>query len=278
MSVLLAIILGIVQGVSEFLPISSSGHLVVFQHYLVGLLGKISAPLTFDVLLHLATGIATVFYLRSEVICLPDALSSSEQGYRVRRLFALICAATLPAVVAVVLFKEDIEQSFHSLRTAASGFLVTALVLEFAHRHQRRLSGGAEVISSQPLAWQFPTMMQAVIIGCAQVVAICPGVSRSGTTIAAALLLGLSAQSAVRFSFYLLLAAVAGASVLELRKIELSSMQDALAYSVGFFVTLTVAWFSLRILVKVVEEMKLRYFSVYTAGLGLLLHALVLMN
>jgi undecaprenyl-diphosphatase len=272
MSVTLAVILGFVQGLTEYLPVSSSGHLVVLQQFLARYFGAVELPVAFDVFLHLATLLVTVLYLRVElwqIVC--GLLAKTERGAYIRRLTLLVCVATVPAVAVVLAFGKEVEESFSSVVVAANGFFVTALFLAVAHRRQLKLSlgGGGD---SAALNWRLPSFPQALLIGLAQAVAILPGVSRSGSTIAAALILGLPALSAVKFSFYLMIPAVAGACVLELDKLFNLPSADLLAYSSGFGVTLVVGWFALAVLVKMVQTARLNYFALYTLALGLLLH------
>ena len=271
MTITLAVLLGIVQGLTEFLPVSSSGHLVVSRHLLGSLFGTIEAPLAFDVLVHVATGLVTAFFLRTELIDMVKAFfARTAFGAKVRSLSLLVVVATLPAVVAGLLFKDRIEQSFTSMEVALNGFLITAVLLESAHRRQVKLGAGPQG-GIDSLDWQLPTVAQALVIGLAQACAIIPGISRSGSTIAVALLLGLGAVTAVRFSFFLLLPVVFGALVLQLDELAGFSAESMPALFCGFLVTAAVAYGALHSLVWLVQGAKLRYFAVYTLILGTLL-------
>lgn len=187
------VLLAVLQGITEFLPVSSSGHLVLAQK----LLGFPAPPLAYDVCFHLGTLLAVVgFFFR-------DLRELALRFYRREnlRLLTLLAAATLPAAAAGLLFRERIESLFSRASFLGWAFWFTAAVL-LASRFLRR---------KRP----FPGLVAALLIGLAQAVAILPGVSRSGMTIAVALLLGLSFDFSFRFSFLLSIPAVLGAVVLE---------------------------------------------------------------
>jgi len=274
MPIELAIILGIVQGLTEFLPVSSSGHLVVFQHYLEPIFGASKTPLAFDVLVHLATLVVTLCYLFPDIrAVLSHAHRRTPEGETVRQLILRTIVGTVPAVLVVLLLKDQIEAAFDSLSAAGIGFLITACVLESAHRKQIKFRP-PQSDKDSVLSWKLPSLPQAFIIGCAQSVAILPGVSRSGSTIATALLLGLPAESAMRFSFFLFIPAVLGASVLELGDLSALPESDMSAYLLGFVITIVVGFFAMRLLTRLVSSAKLRYFAIYTALLGLAINLL----
>ncbi len=271
MSPLFSLILGALQGATEFLPVSSSGHLVLAQTYLSSYLGNIEAPLEYDVLLHLATLLVVLFFLRGDILDTLKALFiSGERGLRARRLTGLVCLGTLPAAVAVLFFKSSIEDSFHSVEVAGFGFLITSFLLESAHRKQR---DGARSMSLEIDGWELPTLKQALLIGCAQALAVTPGVSRSGSTIGMGLYLGLPAESSVRFSFFLFIPAVLGASVLQLGSLADLSSENVLPYGLGFAMAILVGALCLRLLLAMVNSVRLRVFSIYTflLGVGVLL-------
>lgn len=185
-----SILLGIIQGLTEFFPVSSSGHLHALRH----MTGFDDGGLAFDVALHLATLLAVLLYFRRDIL----GLLSTREG---ARLLALISAATLPAVVVALAFKDAREALPIWAPIAGWAFSGTYLLLS------RRFAPSTE---GQPLAWR-----QALLIGVAQSMAIFPGVSRSGITITAGLLLGLGRVEAARFSFLLSIPAILGAGALE---------------------------------------------------------------
>ncbi len=194
------LLLAVVQGFTEFLPVSSSGHLVLFQHFL----GVREGDVFFDIILHVGTLGSILLVYRREILRLFQ-FDRAARGYLVS-----LSVGTLPAVIVGLLFKTRIEELFHNPQFAAGGLVVTAVVL-FSTRFSR---------SSENLddCWEprAPDLRRALLIGVAQAFAIMPGISRSGSTIAAALWTGLPRAEAARFSFLLSIPAVGGALVLHL--------------------------------------------------------------
>ncbi len=190
------LLLALIQGISEFLPISSDGHLVLAQHFL-----EFAGPrLATDVALHIGTLAAVVLVFRRELLALAVQAWGGE-----RRELGLLFLGSLPAAVVGLGLKDYIEPLFDSGRAAALGLLGTALCLWIGERARRRAPAPRST-----LGWR-----DALLIGSAQALAILPGVSRSGTTIATALVRGTDAHAAARFSFLLSVPAVAGAVLLE---------------------------------------------------------------
>lgn len=200
------VLLAVLQGITEFLPVSSSGHLVLAQK----LLGFAAPPLAYDVCFHLGTLLAVVVYFFRDLRELALRFTRRENF----RLLVLLAVATLPAAAVGLLFRERIESLFSGASFLGWAFWFTAAVLLASRflRRQRRL----------------PDVAAALLIGAAQAVAILPGVSRSGMTIAVALLLGLSFDFSFRFSFLLSIPAVLGAVVLEAGDIPWRSGQAPL--------------------------------------------------
>lgn len=271
MSLLLATVLGIVQALTEFLPVSSSGHLVVFQTFLGPYFQSHHTDVTFDILVHTATLLATILYLRRDVwALLRFPLEQSPRGERARKLLVLLVVGSIPAAMVGIGYGDLIKSLFSSYLVAATGFLMTAFFLEGAHRLQLKSDAATTDLLEED--FPLPSVRQALLIGCAQAVALIPGVSRSGSTIASALLLGLPVSSAIRFSFLLSLPAVGGATLLELDELLSQGGDDIEAYLCGFLSAFFVGYFSLLTLVKMVKAVKLRVFSIYTLLLGLALH------
>lgn len=207
------LVLAVVQGLTEFLPVSSSGHLVLFQH----LLNTREGDVFFDVVLHLGTlGSVLVVYRRDVVRLL--RLDKPALGYVLS-----LALGTLPAVAVGLLAKDAIESVFSSPAFAGAGLLVTAVVL-FSTRAARPRPADGSAWEPRPLApWR------ALVIGSAQAFAILPGVSRSGSTIAASLWTGLERAEAARFSFLLSVPAILGALVLHIADGELSGLEGGVA-------------------------------------------------
>jgi len=194
------LILAVVQGLTEFLPVSSSGHLVLMQH----LLGTREGDVFFDVVLHIGTLGSVLVVYRREVLRLLR-LDRAALDYVLS-----LAVGTLPAVVVGLLAKDTVERVFASPTFAAAGLLLTAAVLVSA-----RAARPAPAVREDAWEPRAPAAWRALVIGCAQALAILPGVSRSGSTIAASLWTGLERGEAARFSFLLSVPAILGALVLQ---------------------------------------------------------------
>ncbi len=230
------LLLAVVQGLTEFLHVSSSGHLVLFQHFL----GVREGDIFFNVILHVGTLGSILVVYRREILRLLK-FDRAATGYLVS-----LAVGTLPAVFFGLLFKSRIEDLFHSPVFAAGGLVLTAGIL-FSTRYSS---------SSEPLGepWEprAPALPRALMIGVAQAFAILPGISRSGSTIAAALWAGLPRAEAARFSFLLSIPAVGGALVLQLLDGQTSSPDETgklllaglAAFAVGL---LAIRWTALAV-------------------------------
>ncbi|HEY8237974.1 MAG TPA: undecaprenyl-diphosphatase UppP [Candidatus Limnocylindrales bacterium] len=207
-----AIVLGIVQGLTEFLPVSSSGHLIIVPE-LLGWRDPFIESLAFSVMLHVATLLALLVYFRADWLRLiPAGLAAiRDRSFKDdpdRRLAWLLAASTVPAVIVGVLFNDLIENSFREARLVAITLVIGAAVLWLADRVGRR---------DRPIeGMTFPI---AIGIGAAQALALVPGISRSGISISAGLFAGLDRTAAARFAFLMATPITAGAGVWELRKI-----------------------------------------------------------
>ena len=257
MDLLWAALLGLVQGLTEFLPVSSSGHLVLAGH----LIGLPSTGLVFELLLHLATLAAVVFYYRSDVMGLfkavPRALRAPRIGYHEDpevRLGLLIIAASIPTAVIGLAFKDHFEALTAYPQAVGGALLVTAVLLLATHFIQPRQSD--------------LNLRVALLIGLAQGLAITPGISRSGATIALALLLGIATTQAARFSFLISIPAIAGAAILKLR--DGLDQLEFLPAVVGFLVASISGYLALRWLVALVKARRFAAFAPYCAVVGLL--------
>ena len=193
-----AIILGIVQGITEFFPISSSGHLVVLQN----LLGLKEGMLSFDIFLHFGTLISIVIFFRKDII---------KMLITDRSMLWFIMIGSIPTFIIGILFKDVVESLFSSSRIVGVSFMITGCFLLLAsifaaYRKKAR--------RERPLGF-----INSIIVGIAQGIAVVPGISRSGATIGTALVAGLDADTALRFSFLLALPAILGANLLKVRHI-----------------------------------------------------------
>jgi undecaprenyl-diphosphatase len=269
-----SLILGIVQGITEFLPISSDGHLSITQKFLNWLSGKSQTGeenLFFIVMVHLGTLAAILVYYRKVGLEATKGLLGSTEvapGYdrpSVIRTCLLAILATIPAVIVGLLLKKKIEAAFASLAAAGVGFLITGAVLLVTTRMKGGEKGPAQT-----------TWLDALLIGLAQAFAPLPGVSRSALTITAALALGFNRSWAVGFSLLMAIPVIAGAGVLELKDVTPAMLAPeslgptllatVVAGLVGFG---AIVW-----LVRLARAGALWYFSVYLFALGIAVLAL----
>jgi len=255
MSIFTAIILGVVQGVTEFLPVSSSGHLVLLQKIF-----RISEPaLFFDTMVHVGTLAAVVAALWRDIWAI------------LRRLFqpltAYLVLATIPAVIFALVFKKSIEAAFESGKFLGFAFLATTALLIVSELLSRRTRGILK--KAEDTNW-----LDALIIGLLQAAAIFPGVSRSGATISGALSRRLDRDFAARFSFLLSIPAILGALVMQLKDLakgaQATAGVGAAAVFAGTLSAAIVGFFAVRYMLKIIREKSLFGFAVYTGILGAL--------
>jgi undecaprenyl-diphosphatase len=253
-NLLSAVFLGVIQGLTEFLPVSSSGHLAIAQHFLPGFQ---QPGLLFDVVLHLGTLGAVVIYLRHEVLILLSGLKPGPDGRGGRKLIWLLIIGTLPAVVEALLVGDWIEKTFENLWIVGAGLCATGVMLLLSKRFSKLGRGLADVRPSD-----------AAVIGLVQCVALLPGVSRSGTTIVGGLGRGLAHGSAARFSFLLSIPAILGAAVFNLR--EVSHVDGSLmgSYIAGFLASFAVGYLAIGIVIKVLASQKFHRFGYYCLAMG----------
>ncbi len=260
MAILRALILGILQGATEFLPISSSGHLV-----LVPWLLEWPAPgLAFDTVVHWGTAVAVIAYLwRDWVALIREAVRSLRDRSLAdanARLAWCVVLGTVPAVVIGYLLEDFFERMFARPVAAASFLLVTAAILvasEHWGRRERDLG---------TLTWR-----DALLIGLAQATAILPGLSRSGATIAAGLGRGLKRESAARFSFLLATPIILGAGALQVVKLMQAGdlMAQIPVLIMGFLAAGAIGWVCIHFLLRYLQKRRLYPFAIYCAVVGL---------
>lgn len=260
-----ALVLGVVQGITEFLPVSSDGHLLVTQkafEWLTGVKRSGDENLFVIVMLHLGTLAAILFFYRRTI---SEALHGLRGGGDVPpgfrrpelvRVGILAAIATSPLVPLALFFKKRLEEAFESDTAAGYGFLITAAVLLFTSWLARRdgAKGPAQT-----------TWLDALLIGLAQMFAPLPGVSRSGLTIATALALGLSRTWAVGFSLLIAVPAILGGAVFELKHVEVASLApERLAQTAAATILAgVVGYFAILWLVKVVKSGRIWWFAIY---------------
>jgi undecaprenyl-diphosphatase len=250
MSLFHALLLGLLQGLTEFLPVSSSGHLAIAQHFLPGFT---QPGLLFDVLLHVGTMLAVVLYFRRELLALATAPFRTGETARVeRRVLLLLIAASLPTAVIGLAFKDFFEGLFTNLPVIALMLLVTGTLLFLAQRLQRGDRREADL-----------TIGDALLVGTVQGLAIIPGISRSGSTIAALLLRGVNGETAARFSFLLALPAVFGAALLQLRHLQGLPAGELPVYLAGTAAAFAAGLASIHLLLGIIRRRRLAAFAIY---------------
>lgn len=283
MSLLDALLLGVVQGLTEFLPVSSSGHLVIAQT----LLGINTSAVTFDVAMHLATLLAVVIYFWKDLSAVaaafvrrgnagPEARAGTGSGADAaakRRLFWYILAGTVPAGVAGVLFQDWFESLFTSVHLVGWTLIGTGFILwlgELAYGGRAKSAAAKSRLNKRGL--ERITLTDALLVGIGQAVAIVPGISRSGTTIGAGLAVGLKRDAAARFSFLLSIPAILGAGLLQLKAVVQSGFDVSLGvFLVGGLAAFVSGLAAIATLLAVIKRSHLAWFSVYVWIVGLLI-------
>ena len=274
MDILQAIIIGLVQGLTEFLPVSSSAHLIFTQQAL----GLSDVGLAFDVLLHVGTLVAVVAYFFSDIISMIKGfflslidLKDGKFMEEVRRdpykkLAWLTIIATIPVGIVGVLFNDLVESLFTGITVPAFFLLITGCLLYVS---QRMNSGGIDLSNI--------TLKEALIMGCGQALAVMPGLSRSGTTIAAGLFSGLDKEFAAKFSFILSIPAILGAGVFQLKDLSGGNMEIE-ACIAGFIVAVISGYLAISVLLKLIREKSLDIFAYYCwiVGAVILVGSLIL--
>ncbi len=255
-----AIILGFIQGVTEWLPISSIGHLRITEHFL-----GLAVPLLFDVTLHVGTLIIILLFFRKDIKTILAALVKGDFKSENGKLIPLIIVGTIPTALIGVVFSNAIEAYFSNFLPIAGAFLTCGVVLYLSKTGQERKEN--------------ITYMEALAIGAAQGIALIPGLSRSGLTIAIALLLGIRREKAFKFSFLLSVPAVIGALGLTLYEQHETLTLVGVGLTeilVGVSVSLVVSYFALKLLWKALAGKKFYLFAFYCWLLGAMLLALSL--
>ena len=277
MSMLSAIFLGLVQGISEFLPISSSGHLSLFQHFfnMTGTDGN----MFFDVLLHLGTLIAIFVYYWKEILDLLKELVrligtlfgkgegkgpvTAKGGRKLQltpdsRMILMIIVATIP-LVFVLPIKDKVESLYGNVVFIGCALLVTGTILFVSDR----LSRGRKTA-------QNATMLDALLVGIGQAVAVVPGLSRSGTSISVGMLRGFQRSFAVRFSFIMSIPAVLGANIISIKDVVETGIDTSLMpmYIVGTIVAAVSGYFAIRLVNLLADKGKFGNFAYYCWGVG----------
>lgn len=264
MELIKAVILGIVQGATEFLPVSSSGHLVLGSH----ILGFQEQGIVFDVLVHLGTLVSVVAVFRRELAIMAKApfhwmlnrLDDDDRHYLLWDLYVVI--ATIPAVIVGLFYKEQIEKMFTSVTIVCFMLIITGLMMITA----RFITDRGRPVNGP----------RAFLMGCGQAFAIIPGVSRSGTTIFTGMLLGINRETAARFSFIMSIPAILGAAVLNFGEVlaHPPAPGTLLVYGAGTVAAALTGYLAIILLLDVIRKNRLQWFGYYclaVAFIGLIL-------
>ena len=253
MDTLQAIILGIVQGLTEFLPVSSSGHLQLANEILGTDLNP-ESNLTFSLTLHAATVLSTIVILWAEIWKLLKGIFSrtftAEQAYVLKIVISMI-----PVGIVGLFFKDYIEAAFSSIAVVGVMLLITAALLSFAYYAKPR--------QKEELSYR-----DAFIIGLAQAVAVLPGLSRSGSTIATGLLLGNKKESVAHFSFLMVLPPILGNALLDCLKGDFGGGVETLPLVAGFVTAFVTGCIACKWMIDIVKRGKLIWFAIYCAVAG----------
>lgn len=266
MTILQAVILGIVQGLTEFLPVSSSGHLVLVEH-LLGV--PVTDDITFEVFVHFGTLLSVVVVFGKDIVEMLKSFLEAVRGIHLTkkyyqeneyfRLAVYIPLASIPAAIVGIRYEDEISAAFTDPKLVAVMLIFTGLIL-----YLTRLSRPAEPKSIG--------LLQALLVGVAQAVAIIPGISRSGSTMSMAIYLRVTPIQAARFSFLLSVPVIAGATLLKTK--DLASGGFTLGYMVPILVGTMVAFLSgyvaIKFLFRIIEKGRFIFFSYYCLVVGTL--------
>ncbi len=255
MTVVQSIILGIVQGLTEFLPISSSAHLVLVPRVLGwdNLLHQNPSQISFDVMLHLGSLIALLLYFRKDIISL-----TTKRNEKNNKLLTLLAIGSIPIALGGIFFGGFFEKIFSSAVYTAALLVLTGVTILFA-----------EAVAQLKRDEQTLNKRDSILIGLAQAVAIAPGISRSGVTISAGLMLGLNREAAARFSFLLAIPAVFGAFIFSLKDVSLQLVN--VIFITGLLSSFVFSYAAIKFLLGYLQKGSLKVFAAYCIVVGLII-------
>ncbi len=251
MTIQQAVFSGALQGVAEFFPISSTGHLVLLHHYF----GFQESQVVFDMFLHVATSLAILIYFWKDF---KDIFTKNNS------LGFLLLVGCMPTFVIGYIFSEFLEKFFISVKMVSMALIINGILLFIANLVNKRFyrRRHIEQKNSQLTVWK------ALLIGAAQGIGLIPGISRSGATISTGLLCGLGSGLSFRFSFMVLLPAIAGAVVYKSKYVT-ASAGPMLPIVAGCLVAFAAGFFTLSVLGRILKEGKIHFFSFYCIALGI---------
>lgn len=244
MELIQAIILAVIQGITEWLPISSSGHLAIFQHYF-----GLNENLTYDVLLHFASLIVIVIVFYKDII---ELLHDKKK-------IGFVIVGTIPIVIVGFLIKDSIQAIFDNVLLVGCFLILTSIILFYSveRKKTRKMN-----------------LKNSIIVGLFQAMAILPGVSRSGSTIGGSLILGIKKEEAIRFSFLLAIPAILGATILNIDDLAHGIDMNMI---VGFIVAIVISYYVLKLMINLVLKNRLRWFAYYCLIVGIVIVVLQLL-
>ena len=255
-----ALILGLVQGLTEFLPVSSSGHLAIGRE----ILGVEAAEdLVFEITVHVATVLATIIVFRKQIWKLLCGLFKFKYNDETDYILK-ICVSMIPVFIVGMFFKDKVESLFSSLLVVGLALVVTAMLLFFSDVYGGRVKAGSRQYRNGIGWWQ------ALTVGIGQAFAVIPGLSRSGTTISTGLLCGVKREAVAQFSFLMVLVPILGEAFLDLVGGDVAaSSVGMLPLLVGFLAAFVSGLFACKVMIALVKKAKLRWFALYCAIVGL---------
>lgn len=255
-----AILLGLVQGLTEFLPVSSSGHLAIGQE-LLGV--EVSENLIFDVTVHAATVLATIVVFRKQILQLLCGFFKFKYNDETDYILK-IAVSMIPVFVVGVFFKDYVEALFSSLTVVGVALLVTALLLYFS-------DAVAKSKAKESAARNGISYAQALVVGLGQAIAVIPGLSRSGTTIGTGLLCGVKREVVAQFSFLMVLVPILGEAFLDIVGGDFAASSiGVLPLLLGFVAAFVSGLFACKVMIALVKKAKLKWFALYCAIVGAL--------
>ncbi len=257
MDVIYAVLLGILQGITEWLPISSSGHLAIAQNFF-----RLEVPVMFDIVLHFGTALAAVVFLKEEILEIVfgwfNAIKTKNFSNRGVKLSIMVFTALIPTALIGFAFKDFFESMFFEIKYVGIALIITAVLLFLAEK-------------TKEIKGKKPSYFDALVMGVFQGFAVAPGISRSGSTLAGGMILGNDRIEVARFSFLISLPAILGAGIFE--GLEGASLgfiqQNLLSVFSGFFASAIVGYLSMKFLVESIARGKLWWFGVYCFFVGI---------
>ncbi len=254
MDILQVILLAVIQGITEWLPISSSAHLALSQQIL-----GVQPPILFDIFLHAGTIAAVIFFMRKDLLGMLKALIKFDINNDNFKLSVFVIAASVPTAIIGFTFRDFFESMFSDAAAIGMALVITGLFLYICE-----INKGNNKISTK----------SSFFVGIAQGIAVAPGISRSGATIGTALLLGVKRENAARFSFLLSIPAVFGATIFEAKDASFGGMDSGMIF-IAPLVSAIVGYFTIGYFLNYVKEKGMRPFAYYCILLGVLAFVLL---